>query len=442
MRTGATAPHATHIDAWDIDPLIDAAAASCHGLSGRRRPRRDVVDMLVEGPPVPAGDDPDGPALVDQALGNALLAAITEAWRLHWQPANIPRVLARTRGNAHAQLAAEGVVRQTSRYRHDELPPRWRSQIDAIDPGVRRLIDDDRWALPPHHPLTERAAALVLALETLGTLRALPPLPKIGPIPGERPPARHRAVGAPSHVDSGVLHRVMSLLAKAESTTFPEEAEALTAKAQELMARHAIDAALIAASNDARDRGTVGGRRIGIDDPYAKPKTILLGFIARANRCRAVWSRDFGFATVFGDDVDLDTVELLYTSLLVQSSRAMIAASPPGQSSSAARTRSFRQSFLVSFATRIGQRLEDAVASAVTHAQHDYTSDLLPVLADREAAADAACRAAFPSVRSFSASANDLAGWQAGRQAADRAQLDLHNPVEPTTSRRELRERT
>jgi hypothetical protein len=439
MRTGPTAQHATHIDAWDIDPLIDAAAASCHGLSGRRGPRRDVVDMLVEGPPT--GEQPDGPALVDQALGRALLAAVTEAWRLHWQPADIPRVLARTRGNAHAQLAAEGVVRETARYRHDALPPRWRSQIDAIDPGVRRLIDDDRWALPPHHSLTDRAAAIVLALETLATLRALPPLPKIGPIPGDRPPTRQRTVAAPSHVDSGVLHRVTSLLAKAESTTFPEEAEALTAKAQELMARHAIDAALIAATNGDRDRGTVGARRIGIDDPYAKPKTILLGVIARANRCRAVWSRDFGFATVFGDDVDLDAVELLYTSLLVQSSRAMIAASPPGRSSSAARTRSFRQSFLVSFAARVGQRLEDAVASAVADAEHDHKSDLLPVLAHREAAADAACREAFPSVRSFSASANDLAGWEAGRQAADRAQLDLHDPVEPATSpRRPLRE--
>ena len=37
--------------------------------------------------------------------------------------------------------------------------------------------------------------------------------------------------------DEKVLGRVRALLAKAESTTFPEEAEALTAKAQELMAR-------------------------------------------------------------------------------------------------------------------------------------------------------------------------------------------------------------
>ena len=37
-----------------------------------------------------------------------------------------------------------------------------------------------------------------------------------------------------------MLERVRALLAKAESTTFPEEADALTAKAQQLMTRHAL----------------------------------------------------------------------------------------------------------------------------------------------------------------------------------------------------------
>ena len=42
-----------------------------------------------------------------------------------------------------------------------------------------------------------------------------------------------------------VLARIRQLLAKAESTTFEAEALAFTAKAQELMTRHAIDAALV-----------------------------------------------------------------------------------------------------------------------------------------------------------------------------------------------------
>ena len=42
-------------------------------------------------------------------------------------------------------------------------------------------------------------------------------------------------------MDEKKLSRVRALLAKAESSSFPEEAEALSAKAQELMTRHALD---------------------------------------------------------------------------------------------------------------------------------------------------------------------------------------------------------
>src|SRR4030095_11125300 len=119
-----------------------------------------------------------------------------------------------------------------------------------------------------------------------------------------------------------------ALLAKAESTTYPDEAEALTAKAQQLMTRHAIDAAAVEGERGCGAR--VSPRRAGIDDPYARARVTLLSEVARANRCRAVWSRGFGFATVFGDEGDIDAVEVLYTSLLGQATRAMVVARPPG----------------------------------------------------------------------------------------------------------------
>jgi hypothetical protein len=227
-------------------------------------------------------------------------------------------------------------------------------------------------------------------------------------------------------VDRRILHRVTGLLAKAESTTYPDEAEALTAKAQELMTRHAID---VAALDSERARGAAAsGRRIGIDDPYARARVTLLSEVARANRCRAVWSRGLGFATVFGHEGDLDAVELLYTSLLVQATRAMVAARPPGSGSrglapSGSATRSFRQSFLVAYAQRIGDRLREvAEATAAEHAA-DRAGSLLPVLARRADAAEAAAAAAFPNLRTFSTSGRDAEGWTAGRQAADRADL-------------------
>jgi hypothetical protein len=265
-------------------------------------------------------------------------------------------------------------------------------------------------------------------VETLSLVGRLPSVPKLGPAPGD---AGVRAGAAAERsgrggVDARILHRVRSLLAKAESTTFPDEAEALTAKAQELMARHAIDTAVLDAERPG-DRPQVGGRRVAVDDPYAGSKAMLLEAISAANRCRSVWSKGFGYATVFGAEGDLDAVELLYTSLLVQAARAMLAEGD-GPRRASGRTRSFRQSFLVAFATRIGIRLREAV-DAATEAYADQHDTLLPVLADRRDAAEAACDETFPRVRATSVSANDWWGWQAGNDAAEAAQLDVHAPV-------------
>src|SRR5262249_56557754 len=109
--------------------------------------------------------------------------------------------------------------------------------------------------------------------------------------------------------DQRMLDRVRALLAKAESTEFPEEAEAFTAKAQELMARYSIDHALLAADTGAADQPT--GIRVGIDNPYEAAKALLLQEVAEANRCRAVWSKQLGFATVLGYPADTGAVELL-----------------------------------------------------------------------------------------------------------------------------------
>ena len=76
-------------------------------------------------------------------------------------------------------------------------------------------------------------------------------------------------------IPSGVLEKVRALLAKAESSTFEAEAEALTAKAQELMARHRIERALVERrTNGARSQPIA--RRIQVDDPYSDPKALLL----------------------------------------------------------------------------------------------------------------------------------------------------------------------
>ncbi|MGK2853007.1 MAG: hypothetical protein ACSLE3_02685, partial [Microbacteriaceae bacterium] len=118
-------------------------------------------------------------------------------------------------------------------------------------------------------------------------------------------------------------------------------------------------------------------------------------------------------------------VEVLTTSLLVQANRAMLAAGRQ-TASGQARTRSFRQSFLVSYALRIGERLTVAITTATADIDHDT---LLPVLAAGNQATEDLAGRLFPAAVARAVSASNVAGLAAGRVAADLAQLDVRRPI-------------
>jgi hypothetical protein len=297
--------------------------------------------------------------------------------------------------------------------------------------GVADLVRQAERRLGPSHAECLRALVagsgaraadlavdVCVGVEVFALLSSLPPLPPLGAAPRRAP--------RPDH-DPRMLEKVRALLAKAESTTFPEEAEALSAKAQELMARHAIDEAMVGAAAGVDDAPS--GLRLPVDDPYARAKSILLSVVASANRCRAVWFEGLGFSTVVGFEADLEFVEVLYTSLLVQATSAMVAAGSQVDRSGRSRTRSFRQSFLLAYAARIGQRLREAEAAGRAEAAEAYGEALLPVLAGRQAAVDAARDAAFPHTVSRSVSASNAGGWAAGSAAADLASLSGRSEV-------------
>lgn len=404
-------------DAAVVERVVLAAAEALHLQD--QAAYADVVPMLVTGPPVQGGA-----RLVDRAVAHCLEHAVAGAWQHGWQPADVPRVVGRMLTATHARIAGAAVVAEARRYPQPSLDPRWRDQLREVGGGTGDITGTQWWAPDAG---AGRPHSVRRAIETLSVLLHLPPLPKLCPPPGEAGPAAAVATA----MDSRALGRVRALLAKAESTTFPEEAEALTAKAQELMARHAVDQAMLDAE-DSSDSGSMGpsGRRLGVDDPYAGAKALLLEEVAAANRCRSVWSPDLGFATVFGFELDLATVELLYTSLLVQATAAMAAAGSRVDRHGRSRTRSFRQSFLVAYATRIGARLREAAKASEAAAAEEYGPSLLPVLAARSHAVDEARDAVFSNVtqRSFSPSNHD--GWRAGLVAAELASLSAHPEME------------
>jgi len=222
---------------------------------------------------------------------------------------------------------------------------------------------------------------------------------------------------------AGVLNRVRALLAQAEATSFDQEAEAFTAKAQELMARYRIERALVDTERQDRREHRVGRRCMDLPNPYADAKAALLDGIATANGCSAIWSKEHGFVTVFGFEPELEAVDALFTSLLVQATRALRRQGSKRDGYGRNRTKRFRRSFLIAFAIRIEQRLREAIDVSVRTASEETGVALVPILVDREEATRAAAAAAFPSTRAFAPRVSDGEGWYAGRVFAD--QVDL-----------------
>jgi hypothetical protein len=322
-----------------------------------------------------------------------------------WSPSELAEVVDRILGGSNRGLLA-GLIGSVRRPGEPDAA-NWDAQISALG-RPRQFVADDR-------------DDLALALRLAALFAALP----VGDIPVQRSPAR--APGSMSSRTSAKLEQVRLLLAKAEATTFADEAEALSAKAQELISKHSLEELLEqVASQDGRKERTATYRRLWLEAPYVDAKANLVHQVSEANRCRAVYSTTLGFCTVVGAAFDIDAVELMVTSLLTQAQRAMLRHGSRTDGGGRSRTRSFRQSFLVSFAVHIGKRLRRAAEESVAAAGD---SALLPVLRGHEAEVHEFADALFPHVTEMSSSASNAEGWAGGRFAAELADLDIFEAV-------------
>ena len=129
----------------------------------------------------------------------------------------------------------------------------------------------------------------------------------------ERPSGRRRD----RHPD--LLRKVRKLLAKAEATDNPREAEAFSAKAAALIAAHRIDVARLA---DDRDPDELRVRRVPVGrGAYVRARLALLQAIAGAHDAELVWQAgpDGATALLAGFASDLDSCR-----------RALRVVAPPG----------------------------------------------------------------------------------------------------------------
>jgi Protein of unknown function (DUF2786) len=236
-----------------------------------------------------------------------------------------------------------------------------------------------------------------------------------------------------------LLDRVRKLLVKAEADGVTQaEAQALTAKATELMAKYGIDRALLAAVRPETDRPA--DRLIDVGNPWARVQAHLLCGLAAALRCQCViLPRSAGPAPalrahprsgpgsrihVFGFASDIERTDVLYTSLLLQMWQGLSAASPPDWAQS---PRAWRRSWLLGFATAVVARVraaEQAAASRAADAPAGNGATAALVLADRTEIIERALRQAYPVTRTSRVSYSGT-GYRNGYAEGQRADIGI-----------------
>jgi len=223
-------------------------------------------------------------------------------------------------------------------------------------------------------------------------------------------------------VEADLLDRVRKLLAKAEDEgCSAAEAEALTAKAAELMARYGIDRALLGAIRPETDRPD--DRTFTLANPWGDVKRHLLAGLATALRCQCVLTRhDSGTRLhVFGYRSDLERADILFTSLLVQMARALAQQPVPGYGGEA---RAWRRSWMLGYCSAVVSRVKAAeqaaaAASGATDGTAGGQSAAL-VLADRSLVVRQRVASAYPRLRKTRVTYSGGGygeGYQAGQQA-------------------------
>jgi Protein of unknown function (DUF2786) len=228
-------------------------------------------------------------------------------------------------------------------------------------------------------------------------------------------------------MSDAVLDKVRKLLAKAEDPACtPEEAAAFNDKAAELIAKYGVDRALLAARDPTTD--TIGDRVVEVVPPYAQDKVGLLVGVASALRCRSVrraGQGHRGFSVhLFGFGSDLERVELLFTSLLVQAAYGLAAAVPDRFENLAA----YRRSWLVGFSRAVSYRLREAeqrATSAATGTGDERVSggSMALVLADRSDQVARRVDEVYPYLVSVGPRRLTGSGLGAGLDAGRRADL-------------------
>jgi len=183
-----------------------------------------------------------------------------------------------------------------------------------------------------------------------------------------------------SNVDK--INKIRGLLAKAESSEFPEEAASFLDKATALMAQYRIDEAELIASG-AMQANSVEKRTVTVTG-YRACKDSLIYHVARAFSSHVIkLSNNKSFGLV-GGKTDLDMATALFTSLEIQLDRELFSI----QGYDTGSTRSLRANFARGWVHTVGKRVAERYAEQAAEAEVGLSSSTALVLRDRDAEAE------------------------------------------------------
>ena len=267
--------------------LDEAIAVVCRFAHGPEADKVLFQRVMADLQRLESEPDPlDRPSTRIQQVLAALTTSILDGG---WQPADVVHVVKRE-WTVRASRLITAFIAEHSRT-HDaptRAPHAWLGQL--VDLGIvspdRSSVVGGRGDHLATWARTERLHpedALAGAVQVLAQVRQLPRMPIVVTPPskwGATNKGTEPAARATDQIDAKALKLIRALLAKAEATTFEAEADAFTAKAQEMMTRHSIDAALLASTAaGSRHASGVESRRVHIDNPYAEEKAGFLSAI-------------------------------------------------------------------------------------------------------------------------------------------------------------------
>lgn len=194
-------------------------------------------------------------------------------------------------------------------------------------------------------------------------------------------PVRHvmRGDGEVNGDQERYVDKINKLLRKAESTT-PEEAEALTAKAQELMATYAITMAMLADRED-KPKEELVEETVTFTGTYQKALKKIAFAVMAANECEGFYrnhdwqSPPYQEVVICGFESDVERVKMLVASLQIQCVSAMQTWWKERRDEvswmSAGEKWRDRREFIFGFAAGLGLKLKKAKAEGAKEAAQE-----------------------------------------------------------------------